>query len=140
MKTVENNFKILLIDDFETMIKIIRNILDELGFHNIITARNGEIAWEVLNKERIDFIISDWNMPIMTGFELLKKVKASDSDFAHIPFLMVTAEAEKRHILDAVEEGVNQYIIKPFTSNTLKEKIASAIQHQDKILAKKERN
>ena len=133
----KDNFKILVADDFDTMVKIIKNILDELGYHNIITARHGEIAWEILKRERIDFIISDWNMPVMTGYELLQRVKAPGSKFRHIPFLMVTAEAEKSHIIDAVKGGVNQYIIKPFTSDTLKEKIDNAIRHQENILAKK---
>ena len=137
MKTAKDNFKILVADDFDTMIKIIKNILDELGYRNIITARNGEIAWQILNRERIDFIISDWNMPEMTGYELLKIVKEPSSQLAHIPFLMVTAEAEKSHIMDAVKGGVNQYIIKPFTSDMLREKIDNAIHHQEKILSKK---
>jgi len=137
MKTAKDKFKILIADDFDTMIKIIKNILDDLGYHNIITARNGEVAWEILNNKKIDFIISDWNMPEMTGIELLRMVKNANSGLAHIPFLMVTAEAEKSHIMDAVKAGVNQYIIKPFTSDMLKEKIDNAIHHQEKILAKK---
>jgi len=133
----KDKFKILVADDFDTMIKIIKNILDELGYRNITTARNGEIAWGILERERIDFIISDWNMPVMTGYELLRRVKDPASRFSHIPFLMVTAEAEKSHIIDAVKGGVNQYIIKPFTSDMLKEKIDNAIRHQEKVLANK---
>ena len=124
----------MVVDDFDTMIRIIRNILEELEYTNVVTARNGEDAWLVLNKEKIDFIISDWNMPKMTGLELLKKVKESP-EFEHIPFLMVTAEAEKRHIMDAVKAKVNQYIIKPFTTDMLKEKIDLAIRSQEKILS-----
>ena len=123
--------KILLVDDFDTMIKIIRNILDELGYRFIITANNGVDAWHILNQEKIDFIISDWNMPQMTGLELLKKVRNSP-ELSHIPFLMVIAEAEKRHILDAVEAKVNQYIIKPFTAEMLRKKIESALKIQRK--------
>ncbi len=119
------NLKILLVDDFDTMIRIIRNILNELGFNNIVSAKNGEEAWHMLHKAKFDFIISDWNMPKMTGLELLQKVKGSP-DFAHIPFLMVTAEAEKRHIQKAIEAKVDQYIIKPFTSAKLREKILQA--------------
>lgn len=128
------NYKILVVDDFDTMIRIIRNILEELGYSSIITARNGIEAWNILNKEKIDFIISDWNMPKMTGYELLKKVKGSP-ELEHIPFLLVTAEAEKRHIMDAVKARVNQYIIKPFTTEMLKEKIDLAIKGQEKIIS-----
>ncbi len=128
------DYKILVVDDFDTMIRIIRNILEELEYTNVVTARNGEDAWLVLNKEKIDFIISDWNMPKMTGLELLKKVKECP-EFEHIPFLMVTAEAEKRHIMDAVKAKVNQYIIKPFTTDMLKEKIDLAIRNQEKIIS-----
>jgi two-component system chemotaxis response regulator CheY len=130
------DYKILVVDDFDTMVRIIKNILEDLNYTNIVTARNGEYAWQILNKEKVDFIISDWNMPKMTGLELLIKVKES-SDFAHIPFLMVTAEAEQRHIMDAVKAKVNQYIIKPFTTEMLKEKIHLAIKSQEKILAEK---
>ena len=118
--------RILVVDDFDTMIRIIKNILNDLGFENIITARNGEQACHVLGKEKIDFIISDWNMPVMTGIELLKKVKGSP-EWSHIPFLMVTAEAEKEHIVEAIQAKVDQYIIKPFTPGMLVEKIKFAL-------------
>lgn len=125
------NLKILVVDDFDTMIRIIRNILYDLGYHNVVTAINGEHACHVLEKQRIDFIISDWNMPKMTGLELLKKVRKTP-EWANIPFLMVTAEAEKTHIMDAVKAKVNQYIIKPFTHEMLKEKINAALANQAK--------
>ncbi len=120
------DMRILIVDDFDTMIRIIKNVLNELGYNNIITARNGEQAYQIVSKEKIDFIISDWNMPVMTGIELLKKVKG-DPALAHIPFLMVTAEAEKEHIVEAIQAKVDQYIIKPFNSVMLAEKINFAL-------------
>lgn len=118
--------RILVVDDFDTMIRIIKNVLNDLGYENVITARNGEQACQILGHEKIDFIISDWNMPVMTGIELLKKVKGTP-EWAHIPFLMVTAEAEKEHIVEAIQAKVDQYIIKPFTSDMLREKINFAL-------------
>ena len=115
----------LIVDDFDTMIRIIRNILNDLGCYNIKTARDGEKAYHILKKEKVDFIISDWNMPKMTGLELLKKVR-STPEWAELPFLMVTAEAEKDNIVEAVKEKVDQYIIKPFTGDMLAEKIRAA--------------
>lgn len=126
------DLKILIVDDFDTMIRIIRNILHDLGYHNIVSAINGVQACQVLKKQRIDFIISDWNMPKMTGLELLNIVRETP-EWANIPFLMVTAEAEKTKIMDAVKAKVSQYIIKPFTHEMLKEKINSAIKNQEKI-------
>ncbi len=118
--------RILLVDDFDTMLRIIKNLLNDIGYTNIVTARNGEQACLILEKGKIDFIISDWNMPRMTGLELLKKVRGTPN-WAHIPFLMVTAEAEKEHITEAVKCGVNQYIIKPFKQEALAQKICSAL-------------
>ena len=86
------NMRVLVVDDFSTMRRIVRNILRQLGFQNVVEADDGTSAWEVLNREKIDFIVSDWNMPQMTGIELLRKVRSSEQ-FAAIPFLMVTAEA-----------------------------------------------
>ena len=123
---MDMNMRILVVDDFDTMIRIIKNVLGDLGYDNVITARNGEQAFQIISKEKIDFIISDWNMPVMTGIELLKKVKG-DPALAHIPFLMVTAEAEKEHIVEAIQAKVDQYIIKPFNSVMLAEKINFAL-------------
>ena len=116
------NMRVLVVDDFSTMRRIIRNILRQLGFTNIVEADDGSTAWEVLNREKIDFIVSDWNMPIMTGIELLRKVRASEQHSA-IPFLMVTAEAQQENILEAVQAKVSNYIVKPFTADTMKQKI-----------------
>ena len=114
--------RILVVDDFSTMRRIIKNILRQLGFNNILEADDGSTAWETLNKDKIDFIISDWNMPKMPGIELLRKVRGSE-EFANPPFLMVTAEAQQENIIEAVQAKVSNYIVKPFTADTMKQKI-----------------
>jgi len=119
---VNTNMRVLVVDDFSTMRRIIKNILKQLGFTNIVEADDGTGAWDILTKDQIDFIISDWNMPQMTGIELLRKVRASE-EFADLPFLMVTAEAQQENIIEAVQAKVSNYIVKPFTAETLGEKI-----------------
>ena len=114
--------RILVVDDFSTMRRIIKNILRQLGFTNIVEADDGSTAWETLGKDKIDFIISDWNMPKMPGIELLRKVRSSE-EFAALPFLMVTAEAQQENIIEAVQAKVSNYIVKPFTAETLGQKI-----------------
>ncbi|MDD4731380.1 MAG: chemotaxis response regulator CheY [Desulfovibrio sp.] len=121
MKT-NPKMRILVVDDFSTMRRIIKNILRQLGYDNVVEADDGTTAWEVLNKDNIDFIISDWNMPQMTGIELLRKVRASE-EYSDVPFLMVTAEAQQENIIEAVQAKVNNYIVKPFTPETLGQKI-----------------
>lgn len=116
------NMKILIVDDFATMRKILKNILKQLGFKNIIEADDGKSALKILKKENFDLILSDWNMPEISGLELLNKVK-SDNELKNIPFVMVTAEAQKDNILEAVKAGVNSYIVKPFTPETVGEKL-----------------
>ena len=116
------NMRVLVVDDFSTMRRIIKNILRQLGFTNIVEADDGTTAWDTLNKDKIEFIISDWNMPQMTGIELLRKVRASE-EFADLPFLMVTAEAQQENILEAVQAKVSNYIVKPFTAEVMKQKI-----------------
>jgi len=123
--------RFLVVDDFDTMIRIIKNVLGELGYDDVVTARNGEQAFQILTKEKIDFIISDWNMPVMTGIELLKKVKGTP-ELAKISFLMVTAEAEKEHIVEAIQAKVDQYIIKPFNQEMLAQKISFALHKKEK--------
>ncbi|MCU4138283.1 MAG: CheY-like REC domain [Thermodesulfobacteria bacterium] len=120
--TLNPNIKILVVDDFKTMRKIIKNILTQLGFKNIIEADDGTTALELLKKQKVDLIISDWNMPKMNGLELLKTVR-SDDNLKDIRFIMVTAEAQKESVIEAIKHGVNQYVIKPFTPETLKEKL-----------------
>ena len=119
---VNTNMRVLIVDDFSTMRRIIKNILRQLGFNNIVEADDGTAAWEILSKDQIDFIISDWNMPQMTGIELLRKVRASE-EFGDLPFLMVTAEAQQENIIEAVQAKVSNYIVKPFTPETLGQKI-----------------
>lgn len=116
------NMKILVVDDFATMRRIIKNILTQLGFKNIIEADDGTSALNVLKSEKISLIISDWNMPKMTGLDLLKAVRA-DAGMAATPFIMVTAEAQQDNIILAVKAKVSQYIVKPFTAETLSEKL-----------------
>lgn len=114
--------KVLVVDDFATMRRIVKNILTQLGFKNIIEADDGTTALAALKQEKVGLIISDWNMPKMTGLDLLKEVRAG-ADTADIPFIMVTAEAQQDNIILAVKAKVSQYIVKPFTADTLGEKI-----------------
>jgi len=116
------NMRVLVVDDFSTMRRIIKNILRQIGFINVVEADDGTTAWDILNKDKIEFIISDWNMPQMTGIELLRKVRASE-EFADMPFLMVTAEAQQENIIEAVQARVSNYIVKPFTADVMKYKI-----------------
>jgi two-component system chemotaxis response regulator CheY len=117
---------VLIVDDFSTMRRIIKNILNDLDFENILEAEDGTTAVNILNTEKVDFIVCDWNMPRMTGLELLQYVRANE-ELKDLPFLMVTAESEKKSIVDAVKAKVSQYIIKPFTAATLAEKIAKIL-------------
>ncbi|MCK5194967.1 MAG: response regulator [Desulfobulbaceae bacterium] len=116
------NMKVLVVDDFATMRRIVKNILTQLGFKNIVEADDGTTAVDVLKSQKVDLIISDWNMPKMTGLDLLKHVRA-DADIGATPFIMVTAEAQQDNIILAVKAKVSQYIVKPFTAETLGEKI-----------------
>lgn len=119
--------KILVVDDFATMRKVVRNLLKQGGYENIVEAEDGVVALRVIKAQKIDFVISDWNMPNMTGLELLKAVRA-DAEVSATPFLMVTAEALQDNVIAAVKAGVSNYIVKPFTSEVLSEKIASIIE------------
>ena len=118
----DTKMKILVVDDFSTMRRIIRNILKQIGFENIDEAEDGKQAFGKLKSEHFDFVFSDWNMPNMTGIELLQAVR-SDPEISALPILMVTAETEKEKVLEAVQSGVNNYIVKPFTADILMEKI-----------------
>jgi len=119
---LNTNIKILIVDDFATMRKIIKNILLQLGFKDILEADDGTTALELLKKQKVDLIISDWNMPKMPGIELLKAIRKNE-ELKDIKFIMVTAEAQKESVVEAIKHGVNQYVIKPFTPETLKEKL-----------------
>jgi two-component system chemotaxis response regulator CheY len=114
--------KILVVDDFSTMRRIIKNLLRDLGFTNISEADDGSTALPMLQSGDFDFLVTDWNMPIMTGIDLLKAVRA-DERLSTMPVLLVTAEAKKDQIVEAAQAGVNGYVVKPFTAETLKEKI-----------------
>ena len=116
------NMKVMIVDDFATMRRILRNILKQIGFKNIIEADDGKHALKELKKEKVDLIMCDWNMPEMPGIELLKNVR-SDDELKNIPFVMVTAEAQKDNILEAVKSGVSNYVVKPFTAETITEKL-----------------
>jgi two-component system chemotaxis response regulator CheY len=118
----DKNMKILIVDDFSTMRRIMKNVLKQLNFVNIIEADDGSTALETLQREKIDLVVSDWNMPKMTGLELIKVIRSDDA-LKHIPFLMVTAEAQQENIIEAVKSGVSNYIVKPFTAETLSQKI-----------------
>ena len=118
----DTDMRVLIVDDFSTMRRIVRNILRQIGLNNVVEADDGTTAWDVLNREKIDFIVSDWNMPKMTGIELLRKVRGSE-EYADVPFLMVTAEAQQENIIEAVQARVSNYIVKPFTAETMKQKI-----------------
>jgi two-component system chemotaxis response regulator CheY len=116
------NMKILVVDDFQTMRRIIRNYLRQLGFNNVEEAEDGDVALEKLKESAFDFVITDWNMPKMTGIDLLKKIRTADN-FKNIPVLIITAEAEKENVVQAAQAGVNDYIVKPFTPEVLQTKI-----------------
>lgn len=122
--------KILIVDDFSTMRRIIKNLLRDLGFTNTQEADDGNSALPILQSTSIDFLITDWNMPGMTGIELLKAIRA-DSKLHNLPILMVTAEAKREQIIEAAQAGVNGYVVKPFTAAALKDKIEKIFERVD---------
>jgi two-component system chemotaxis response regulator CheY len=124
---MDKNMKILVVDDFSTMRRIVRNLLGDLGYTNITEADDGKSAWPLLQAGSFDFVVTDWNMPGMTGIELLRSIRG-DARIAKTPVLMVTAEAQREQIIEAAQAGVNGYIIKPFNAATLKEKIDKIFQ------------
>jgi two-component system chemotaxis response regulator CheY len=119
---LDKNMKVLVVDDFSTMRRIVKNLLRDLGFTNIQEADDGSTALPMLQGGDFDFVVTDWNMPGMQGIDLLKAIRA-DSSLAHIPVLLITAEAKKEQIIMAAQAGVNGYIVKPFTAGTLKTKL-----------------
>lgn len=127
---MNKNMKILIVDDFSTMRRIIKNLLRDLGFSNTVEADDGLTALPILNAGGIDFLVTDWNMPGMQGIDLLKTVRADDK-LASLPVLMVTAETKREQIIEAAQAGVNGYIVKPFTAATLKEKIEKIFERID---------
>ncbi len=127
---MDKNMKILIVDDFSTMRRIIKNLLRDLGFNNTAEADDGQTALPILQAGGIDFLVTDWNMPGMQGIDLLKAVRA-DQKLASMPVLMVTAEQKREQIIEAAQAGVNGYIVKPFTAATLKEKIDKIFERID---------
>jgi two-component system chemotaxis response regulator CheY len=123
--SIDKNMQTLVVDDYKTVIRIIRNLLGQIGFTNIHEAMDGTEALEVLDSKKIDFVISDWNMEPMSGYELLKQIRASDKYYKNIPFMMVTAETKAENVVAAKKAGVNNYIIKPFNLDTMKMKIGA---------------
>ncbi len=124
---MKKDIKILVVDDFSTMRRIIKNLLRDLGFTNVLEADDGKTALPILQQGGIQFLVTDWNMPGMTGIDLVRAVRA-DPKMAGMPILMVTAEAKREQIIAAAQAGVNGYVIKPFTAAVLKEKIDKIFQ------------
>ena len=118
----DHKMKFLVVDDFSTMRRIVRNLLKELGFTNVDEAEDGQIALQKLNSLPFDFVVTDWNMPNMDGLQLLQAIRSSPS-LSHLPVLMITAEAKKENIIAAAQAGASGYIVKPFTAATLAEKL-----------------
>jgi two-component system chemotaxis response regulator CheY len=125
--TISTDMKFLIVDDFSTMRRIVRGLLKEIGYNNAEEAEDGSVALNMLKNGKFDFVVSDINMPVMNGFELLSAVKADDA-LKHLPVLMVTAEARKEDIVRAAKDGAAGYIVKPFTKATLEEKVQKIMQ------------
>jgi two-component system chemotaxis response regulator CheY len=125
--TTNTDMKFLIVDDFSTMRRIVRGLLKEIGYNNAEEAEDGSVALNMLKNGKFDFVVSDINMPVMNGFELLAAVKKDDG-LKHIPVLMVTAEARKEDIVRAAQDGAAGYIVKPFTKATLEEKVQKIMQ------------
>jgi len=123
---IDKNMEILVVDDFATMRRVIKNLLKEAGYKNITEAEDGMMALKTLKSQKVDFVISDWNMPNMNGHDFLKAVRA-DNELSGLPFLMVTAEGLKENVVMAIKAGVSGYIVKPFTSEVLNSKIEKII-------------
>jgi len=125
--SVDKNMNILIVDDYNTMLRIIKNLLKQLGFNNVDEASDGSMALEKLKGKSYGLVISDWNMEPMTGLDLLKTVRGSNDNYKNVPFIMVTAESKTENVIAAKQAGVNNYIVKPFNAETLKSKMASVL-------------
>lgn len=123
---VDMNISILIVDDYKTMLRIIKNLLSQLGFNNVEEAISGSTALTKLKEKKFDLIISDWNMDQMTGYDLLKSVRA-DPELKNLPFILITAESKTDNVVAAKAAGVNNYIVKPFNAETLKTKLVSVL-------------
>ena len=129
---MDKGIRILIVDDFSTMRRIVKNLLNDLGFTNTAEADDGTTALVELQKAKFDLVVTDWNMPGMPGIDLLKAIRADES-LAKIPVLMVTAEAKREQIIEAAQAGVNGYIIKPFTAATLEDKLGKIFERMEKV-------
>ena len=125
--TVDKNMNVLIVDDYSTMLRIIRNLLKQLGFPNVDEASDGEQAYEMVRKKQYGLIISEWNMEPVTGIEFLRNIRGSGQSYADTPFIMVTAESKTENVVMAKQAGVNNYIVKPFNAETLKIKISAVL-------------
>ncbi len=123
---VDMNMSVLIVDDYKTMLRILRNLLKQLNFNNIEEATDGSMALDVLRSNNIGMVISDWNMEPMTGIQLLREVRGDDK-LKHLPFIMITAESKSANVIAAKEAGVSNYIVKPFNAETLKSKLVSVL-------------
>lgn len=119
---IDTSIKVLVVDDMSTMRRIVKNVLKQIGFSDMIEAENGQDALNKLKAGDIGLIVSDLNMPVMQGMELLRAVRA-DAELKHLPFLMVAAEAQKENIVEAIQDGVSNYLVKPFTAEALQGKL-----------------
>lgn len=119
---MDRNMAILIVDDYKTMLRIIRNLLKQIGFDNVDEATDGSTALQRLREKNYGLVISDWNIEPMTGLQLLKEIR-SDSKLKHIPFIMITSESRTENVIAAKEAGVSNYIVKPFNADTLKQKL-----------------
>ena len=128
---MDKGIRILIVDDFSTMRRIVKNLLNDLGFTNTAEADDGTTALVELQKAKFDLVVTDWNMPGMPGIDLLKAIRA-DATLAKIPVLMVTAESKREQIIEAAQAGVNDYIIKPFTASTLEDKLTKIFERMEK--------
>lgn len=124
---VDMNMSVLVVDDYNTMLRIIKNLLRQLGFNNVDEANDGSQALEKVKNNSYGLIISDWNMEPMTGLELLQTIRQSGEPYANVPFIMVTAESKTENVIAAKQAGVNNYIVKPFNAETLKSKMSSVL-------------
>ncbi|MBZ0132248.1 MAG: chemotaxis response regulator CheY [Rhodocyclaceae bacterium] len=130
----DTKMKFLVVDDFSTMRRIVRNLLKELGFLNVDEAEDGAVALSKLTSEHFDFVVTDWNMPNMDGLTLLQSIRAN-AQLKHLPVLMITAEAKKENIVAAAQAGASGYIVKPFTAGTLSEKLNKIIEKLEREAA-----
>ena len=128
MSEMDKSMRILVVDDFSTMRRIVRGILRQLGFENIVEAENGAEAFKTVQGGGIDLVVSDWNMPVMNGLDLLKNIRAEETT-KNVPLLMVTAEALKENVVQAISAGANNYVVKPFTPDVLEEKMTAIFKN-----------